>query len=112
MNNGMENHSVDITFRNIRYSVDTKHGQKEILKGVDGICKAGTVNAILGSSGAGKTTLLNILCKRVRQRKGSRLEGEVLANCHQFSQEKFSQFAAYVMQDDVLLETMTVKECF
>ena len=48
---------------------------------MDGICKAGTVNAILGSSGAGKTTLLNILCKRVKEGKGSKLEGEVLANC-------------------------------
>ena len=48
--------------------------------------------------------------------KGSKgkgkLEGEVLANNRTFDAKDFSKFAAYVMQDDILLETMTVKECF
>lgn len=65
-----------------------------------------------GASGAGKTTLLNVLCKRVKTSKGSNIEGEILANNIAYSQSDFSRFAAYVMQDDILLETMTVKECF
>lgn len=71
------------------------------------------MNAILGASGAGKTTLLNILCKRVNAAKqGGTLEGEILANNKPYSAGDFSKFAAYVMQDDILLETMTVRECF
>lgn len=36
-----KNESVDIIFKNIQYSVKTKDGDKQILKGVDGICKSG-----------------------------------------------------------------------
>ncbi|KAL4512208.1 hypothetical protein ABPG72_005210 [Tetrahymena utriculariae] len=104
--------SFDIIFKDIKYSVSTKQGHKEILKGIDGICKSGQVNAILGSSGAGKTTLLNILCQRIQSTKKYQLSGEVLVNKTAFNAQQFNKFATYVMQDDVLLETMTVKECF
>jgi len=35
----------------------------------------------------------------------------VLANGVAYSQDQFSRFANYVMQDDLLMETMTVREC-
>ncbi|KAL4512209.1 hypothetical protein ABPG72_005211 [Tetrahymena utriculariae] len=103
---------VDITFKDIKYTVKTSKGPKQLLKGVSGICKSGKINAILGSSGAGKTTLLNVLCQRVANTKNQNLEGQILANSQHYNNHTFSNFAAYVMQDDVLLETMTVKECF
>ncbi|KAL4474983.1 hypothetical protein ABPG74_001679 [Tetrahymena malaccensis] len=103
---------VDITFKNLFYRVHSKNGiKKDILKGVSGICKSGEVTAILGSSGAGKTTLLNLLSQRVSNTKQSCVEGEILANNKAYDANKFCDFASYVMQDDVLLETMTVKEC-
>ncbi|KAL4474984.1 hypothetical protein ABPG74_001680 [Tetrahymena malaccensis] len=108
-----ENRHVDITFKNIIYSVTLKDGsKKDLLKGVSGICKSGEVTAILGSSGAGKTTLLNILSKRIQSNKNQTLQGEVLANNNPYDINEFAQFATYVMQDDILLESMTVKECF
>ncbi|EAR86542.1 ABC-2 family transporter protein (macronuclear) [Tetrahymena thermophila SB210] len=103
---------VNITFKDIKYTVKTSKGPKQLLKGVSGICKSGKINAILGSSGAGKTTLLNVLCQRAVNAKNQTLEGEILANSQPYDSDKFSTFAAYVMQDDILLETMTVKECF
>jgi ABC-type multidrug transport system ATPase subunit len=42
-----------------------KYKDKEILKNVSGIFKAGKINAIMGASGAGKTTLLNVLACRI-----------------------------------------------
>jgi ABC-type multidrug transport system ATPase subunit len=66
----------------------------------------------MGASGAGKTSLLNILCKRISTNKNINLSGNVCANNENYDFESFSQFAGYVMQDDLLLETMTVRECF
>ena len=43
----------DIEFRNLKFSVPGK----EILKGINGHCKAGRILAILGQSGAGKSTV-------------------------------------------------------
>ncbi|KAL4474982.1 hypothetical protein ABPG74_001678 [Tetrahymena malaccensis] len=103
---------IDITFKDIKYTVTTSKGPKQLLKGVSGICKSGKINAILGSSGAGKTTLLNVLCQRIGNNKNQKLEGQILANSHPYNNHTFANFAAYVMQDDILLETMTVKECF
>lgn len=56
--------------------------------------------------------MLNIICKRVRNSKKSKLEGDLFANDNHYDSDEFAQFATYVMQDDILLETMTVKECF
>ncbi|EAR86538.2 ABC-2 family transporter protein (macronuclear) [Tetrahymena thermophila SB210] len=102
---------LDFTFKNLKYSIQTSKGTQEIIKGVDGIFPNSQVTAILGSSGAGKTTLLNILSKRIANSKKSQLEGEVLVNGKPYTADTFSTFANYVMQDDLLTETMTVREC-
>ncbi|KAL4437737.1 hypothetical protein ABPG74_012412 [Tetrahymena malaccensis] len=102
---------IDIVFKNIDYSVKNKKQTRQILKGINGICKNSQLNAILGSSGAGKTSLLNILCKRIQNKTDQILSGEVLANNSPYTSNQFTQFASYVMQDDILLEALTVKEC-
>ncbi len=63
----------------------------------------------MGPSGSGKTSLLNLLSDRVAKRKGSQIEGEIFVNDRPLKQKDFGKFAAYVMQDDILLETMTVR---
>ncbi|EAR86435.1 ABC-2 family transporter protein (macronuclear) [Tetrahymena thermophila SB210] len=101
---------VDITWRNVKYTAHTKKYHREILKGLSGICKAGEMTAIMGSSGAGKTTLLNILCCRAENTNEVKLLGDITANGKTFDARSFSNFAAYVMQEDLILETMTVLE--
>ena len=78
---------------------------KEILKGVSGIFRAGQVTAIMGASGAGKTTLLNILSCRISPEKG----GKLYANNLEYNYKTFGDFANYVMQADVLMQTLTVR---
>jgi ABC-type multidrug transport system ATPase subunit len=67
--------------------------------------------SIIGASGAGKTTLLNHLSGRLIQKN---LVKEGLIKINNVSSENspnISKFSAYVQQDDVLFETMTVREC-
>jgi len=51
--------------------------QREILRGLTGICRPGELTAIMGASGAGKTTLLNILSCRITGTKNNKLTGDV-----------------------------------
>ena len=60
----------------------------------------------MGASGAGKTTLLNILACRIRPNS----DGKLYANNLQYNYKNFGDFANYVMQNDLLMETMTVRE--
>jgi len=59
----------------------------------------------LGASGAGKTTLLNIVACRISHQS----DGKLYANRTEYSYDTFGDFANYVMQADVLMETLTVK---
>ena len=79
---------------------------KEILKGVNAYMPSGSLTAIIGSSGSGKTSVLNTLSNRV---VGGRLKitGDITYNgIPQISSIR----SAYVMQQDVLLPTLTVRE--
>ncbi|EAS02340.1 ABC-type transport system protein (macronuclear) [Tetrahymena thermophila SB210] len=85
--------------------------KRVILNNLSGYFGKG-LNAILGSSGAGKTSFLNILAKRIQNTKEIQLTGSVKVNGAQYTYEYFNKFAGYVMQDDYLLPTLTVKEYF
>jgi ABC-type multidrug transport system ATPase subunit len=62
----------------------------------------------MGSSGAGKTTLLNILSNQLSNKRGTKLEGEVLINDElKVTNKNFGSFAAYVQQDDYLFPSFT-----
>ncbi len=60
----------------------------------------------MGASGAGKTTLLNLLACRIKSDSG----GKLYANKLEYDYENFGDFANYVMQSDVLMQTLTVRE--
>ena len=79
---------------------------KSILKDVDAYMPSGSLTAIIGSSGSGKTSVLNSLLYRIA---GGRLEttGSITYN----GNPKLACIrSAYVMQQDVLLPTLTARE--
>ena len=65
------------------------------------------MSAIMGASGAGKSTLLNVLACRI---KSKMLSGTLTANRQPYSKDNFGDFANYVTQNDILMETLTVRE--
>lgn len=84
---------------------DTKW--KPLLKGISGTVNPGTMLAIMGSSGAGKTTLLNLLAGRAQ----GKVEGKVLFNGNPREEAKgLKKKSAYIMQDDILMPSMTPRE--
>ncbi|XP_076720356.2 broad substrate specificity ATP-binding cassette transporter ABCG2-like isoform X4 [Callospermophilus lateralis] len=102
-----------LSFHHIYYRVKVKSGflpgqnkeELEILSDINGIMKPG-LNAILGPTGGGKSFLLDILAAR---KDPSGLSGEVLVNGAPRN-ANFPCESGYVVQDDVVMATLTVRE--
>ncbi|KAJ4340035.1 hypothetical protein N0V95_007617 [Ascochyta clinopodiicola] len=79
---------------------------KNILDDISADLQSGTLTAIIGGSGSGKTSLLNQMSGRMR---GTRIStsGRTLFNG---SEDISSIKSAYVIQQDILLPTLTVRE--
>ncbi|XP_026528423.1 ATP-binding cassette sub-family G member 2-like isoform X1 [Notechis scutatus] len=114
--NGIQNQSTKpstVAFRNICFRVKTKSGfigcrkivEKEILRDINGIMTPG-LNAILGPTGSGKSSLLDILAARKDPRG---LTGDVFINGAP-QPANFKCISGYVVQDDVVMGTLTVRE--
>ncbi|KAF7552513.1 hypothetical protein G7Z17_g4249 [Cylindrodendrum hubeiense] len=85
---------------------NTAPEMKKLLHSVNADIQPGTLTAIIGGSGSGKTTLLNTMAERVtsprlKQQGVTTFNGKV--GVHGVSH-------AYVMQQDILLPTLTVRE--
>jgi len=98
------NYEVDVPSRELRSCCRSKEKQY-IVKDASGVFGPG-VNAILGPTGSGKTSLLDILAGR-KNRKG--LSGEVLVNGSK-QPSNYKCMIGYVIQDDMVMGMLTVKE--
>ncbi|EPZ36380.1 P-loop containing nucleoside triphosphate hydrolase protein [Rozella allomycis CSF55] len=101
--------SVTVKFENLNYSVSIKAKktvtEKVILNNVSGMFKPGKFTAIMGNSGSGKTSLLNAGAV-----KGGKISGDLIINGEKMDTKFMKKMSAFVMQDDVILGTMTVRE--
>lgn len=79
---------------------------KTVLDGVDASMPCGTLTAIIGGSGSGKTSLLNVMSNRMGVGR-VKVSGSTTFNGHG---NISSVRSAYVMQQDVLIPTLTVRE--
>ncbi|TQV92919.1 ABC transporter [Cordyceps javanica] len=89
-----------------RSNFKTDPEMKTLLHSVNADLVPGSLTAIIGGSGSGKTTLLNTMAERM---VSSRLHQEGIVT---FNGETGVQNVrhAYVMQQDILLPTLTVRE--
>ncbi|XP_076697439.2 broad substrate specificity ATP-binding cassette transporter ABCG2-like [Callospermophilus lateralis] len=102
-----------LSFHNLCYREKVKSGflfcrktvEKKLLSNINGIMKPG-LNAILAHQSRGKSLLLNILAAR---RDASGLSGDVLINGAPQS-DNFKCNLGYVVQDDIVMGTLTVRE--
>ena len=100
----------NFSWRSVNMTVDMGKEKKTILDGINGGLKGGEVCALMGPSGAGKTSLLNVLAGRVRSRGKVKVDGNILLDGQAISGSSLRKRIAYVMQQDILTPTQTVRE--
>lgn len=93
-------------WENVCYDIKIKGQPRRILDRVDGWVKPGTLTALMGVTGAGKTSLLDVLANRVTT---GIVTGEMLVD-GRIRDDSFQRKTGYVQQQDLHLETSTVRE--
>ncbi|XP_051919262.1 broad substrate specificity ATP-binding cassette transporter ABCG2 [Hippocampus zosterae] len=112
---GTPKQGATVSFHDIHYKVTQTAGclcwrkttTKEILIDLNGIMKPG-LNAIMGATGSGKSSFLDVLAAR---KDPAGLSGEVLIDGAPQPPD-FKCLSGYVVQDDVVMGTLTVRENF
>nr|XP_057923955.1 broad substrate specificity ATP-binding cassette transporter ABCG2-like [Doryrhamphus excisus]XP_057923956.1 broad substrate specificity ATP-binding cassette transporter ABCG2-like [Doryrhamphus excisus] len=110
---GQQQQGAVVSFHNIHYKITQPGGClcrrkttfKDILIDLNGIMKPG-LNAIMGATGSGKSSFLDVLAAR---KDPAGLSGEVLINGAP-QPPNFKCLSGYVVQDDVVMGTLTVRE--
>jgi ATP-binding cassette subfamily G (WHITE) protein 2 (PDR) len=94
------------TWKDVCYDIKIKGEPRRLLDNVSGWVKPGTLTALMGVSGAGKTTLLDVLAQRVSM---GVVTGDMLVSGKPLD-ASFQRKTGYVQQQDLHLETTTVRE--
>lgn len=94
------------SWRDVCYDIKIKGEPRRLLDNVSGWVKPGTLTALMGVSGAGKTTLLDVLAQRVSM---GVVTGDMLVSGRPLD-ASFQRKTGYVQQQDLHLETTTVRE--
>ncbi|KAL2838553.1 ABC-2 type transporter-domain-containing protein [Aspergillus pseudoustus] len=95
-----------LSWKGLNYDIPVHEGIRRLLDDVNGWVKPGTLTALMGVSGAGKTTLLDVLAQRVSI---GVVNGEIRINAGA-PRASFARRTGYVQQQDLHLETTTVRE--
>eukprot|EP00359_Climacostomum_virens_P005847 CAMPEP_0204901990 /NCGR_PEP_ID=MMETSP1397-20131031/3404_1 /ASSEMBLY_ACC=CAM_ASM_000891 /TAXON_ID=49980 /ORGANISM="Climacostomum Climacostomum virens, Strain Stock W-24" /LENGTH=605 /DNA_ID=CAMNT_0052070429 /DNA_START=798 /DNA_END=2612 /DNA_ORIENTATION=- len=107
---------IRLTWEHVELSIKNKTGRNttstlNILKDITGYAEPGELLVIMGTSGAGKSTLLSVLNGWVKPNKTREISGSIKANGVPINEIKFGKISGNVLQDDILLANMTVREC-
>ncbi|KAF2766133.1 hypothetical protein EJ03DRAFT_354264 [Teratosphaeria nubilosa] len=94
------------TWKDVVYTIPIKDEKRRLLDNVSGYVKPGTLTALMGTSGAGKTTLLDALAQRTTM---GVITGDMFVNGKPLD-PSFQRKTGYVQQQDLHLETATVRE--
>ncbi|KAL7754992.1 hypothetical protein ACKLNR_014749 [Fusarium oxysporum f. sp. zingiberi] len=103
---GLEPQTDIFTWKDVVYDIEIKGEPRRLLDHVTGWVKPGTLTALMGVSGAGKTTLLDVLAQRTTM---GVITGDMLVNGRPLD-ASFQRKTGYVQQQDLHLETSTVRE--
>lgn len=102
----LQKQTATFHWSDITYDIKVKGGSRRLLNMIDGWVKPGTLTALMGESGAGKTTLLDVLASR---KTVGIIGGDMLVDdC--IKDASFQRKTGYVQQQDLHLQTSTVRE--
>lgn len=93
-------------WQDVCYDIKIKGENRRILDHIDGWVKPGTLTALMGVTGAGKTSLLDVLANRVTT---GTITGDMLVD-GRLRDDSFQRKTGYVQQQDLHLETSTIRE--
>jgi ABC-type multidrug transport system ATPase subunit len=99
---------LEVMKRSVLRKGASQDGEKIILSDVSALFNPGRFTAIMGASGAGKTSLLNFIGGYVS--KEASMSGTIMLNGQVVDPRDLKKVTAFVFQDDVIMETMTVRE--
>ncbi|KAI8663648.1 hypothetical protein NCS57_00966300 [Fusarium keratoplasticum] len=102
----MEPQTNIFTWKDLVYDIEIKGEPRRLLDNVTGWVKPGTLTALMGVSGAGKTTLLDVLAQRTTM---GVITGDLFVNGQPLD-ASFQRKTGYVQQQDLHLDTSTVRE--
>ncbi|KAF2092656.1 ABC drug exporter AbcA [Rhizodiscina lignyota] len=104
--NAIQKQTSIFHWSDVTYDIKVKGGERRLLDLIDGWVKPGTLTALMGESGAGKTTLLDVLATR---KTTGVIGGEMLVD-GRLRDASFQRKTGYVQQQDLHLQTATVRE--
>lgn len=96
-----------LTWEDVTLDIEIRGTPRRLLNNVSGWVKPGTMTCLMGVSGAGKTTLLDTLAQR--QNTVGQLSGTIHVDGMPLK-SSFQRKTGYVQQQDLHLETSTVRE--
>lgn len=101
---------ISLSWNELSYKVTHEKTTTHVLKNVSGFANPGEILAIMGSSGCGKTTFLSILSNQIFKHSNVETSGTVMVNGADIKSIDYASIAKYVMQEDVLLTSLTPRE--
>lgn len=83
----------------------------KILKEASGVVQGGKLTVLMGMSGSGKSTLMNAVSGRLKSKKHCHVAGTLMLNGQVVRSKVVQRLSGFVRQEDVLLGTLTPREC-
>ncbi|MCX6351814.1 MAG: ATP-binding cassette domain-containing protein [Bacteroidetes bacterium] len=91
--------------------IKKKFGEKEVLKGIDGVFQSGKMNMIIGGSGSGKTVLMKCIVGLLTPEHGHVMyDGRNFHHLKYQQKTKLRQEIGMLFQYSALFDSMTVEE--